>query len=286
MAGTLRDIRKRIIAVKKTQKITRAMKMVSAAKFARAGRAIQSARPYAEKLSEVLGSVASGVDPDAHPLIQPRTPVRKLDVVVFTSDRGLCGAYNTNITRFAERLIVQRRPELERVSLICVGRKSADAARRRRLGEITRQWPSGGTVLSALAGEVARFLAGRYERGECDEVVLVYSQFLSAISQRPVSQGLLPLRPERPSARLAGYEIEPDAEGLLAELIPRAVEFAIFRALLENQAGEHGARMTAMENATSNTQELIRSLTLEFNKARQAAITAELVEIVSGAQAL
>ena len=286
MAGTLRDIRKRIIAVKKTQKITRAMKMVSAAKFARAGRAIQSARPYAEKLTEVLASVASGVDADAHPLIQPRTPVRKLDVVIFTSDRGLCGAYNANISRFAERMVAQRRPDLERVSLICVGRKSAESARRRRVGEINRQWQVGGTVLTNLAGEIARYLSGRYERGDCDEVVLVYSQFLSAISQRPVSQTLLPLRPERPPTRLAGYEIEPDAEGLLAELVPRAVDFSIFRALLENQAGEHGARMTAMENATTNTQELIRSLTLEFNKARQAAITAELVEIVSGAQAL
>ncbi len=284
--ATLRDIRKRIITVRKTQKITRAMKMVSAAKFARAARAIEMARPYAEKLYEVLGSVASGVDPDAHPLIQPRTPVRKLDVIVFTSDRGLAGAYNTNIIRYAERLIAQRRPQLDQVAVISVGRKCADAARRRRLGELPRQWIGIGTVSTATAHEVARFVSERYERGACDEVVLVYSEFLSALSQRPTAQTLLPLRPEKPSAALGSYEIEPDAETLLGELVPRAVEFAIFRAMLENQAGEHGARMTAMENATGNTEDLIRSLTLEANKARQAAITAELVEIVSGAQAL
>jgi F-type H+-transporting ATPase subunit gamma len=285
MAGTLRDIRKRIIAVKKTQKITRAMKMVSAAKFARAARAIEAARPYAEKLHEVLASVASGVDPDAHVLIQPRLPVRKLDVIVFTSDRGLCGAYNTAIARHAERMIAQRRPELERVSILAVGRKAGDAARRRRFGEVVRQWPSG-NVSTDLAREVARFVAGRYERGECDEAVLVYSQFQSAISQRPMTQAFLPLKPESAPASMSGYDIEPDADGLLAELVPRAIEFAVFRALLENRAGEHGARMTAMENATGNTEDLIRRLTLEANKARQAAITAELVEIVSGAQAL
>jgi F-type H+-transporting ATPase subunit gamma len=284
--ATLRDIRKRITAVRKTQKITRAMKMVSAAKFARAARNIALARPYAEKLSEVLASVASGVDPDAHPLIQPRTPVRKLDVVLFTGDRGLCGAYNANIVRFAERLIVQRRRELEQVCVIAVGRKGGDAARRRKLGELPRQWQGLGTGSLALAHEVARFVSERYERGDCDEVVLVYSEFLSAISQRPTAHPLLPLRPEQASASAGTYEIEPDAATLLGELVPRAVDFAIFRALLENLAGEHGARMTAMENATSNTDELIRSMTLKANKARQAAITAELVEIVSGAQAL
>jgi F-type H+-transporting ATPase subunit gamma len=283
--ATLRDIRKRISAVRKTQKITRAMKMVSAAKFARAARAIEAARPYAEKLAEVLASVATGVDADAHPLIQPRLPVRKLDVIVFTSDRGLCGAYNTNIARQAERLIAQRRPDLERLSILAVGRKGGDAARRRRLGDVVRQW-TGGVASVALAHEVGRFASERYERGDCDEVVLVYSEFQSALSQRPTSHLLLPVCPEQASSAMSGYEIEPDAEALLAELIPRAVDFSIFRALLENQAGEHGARMTAMENATSNTQDLIRSLTLEANKARQAGITAELVEIVSGAQAL
>jgi F-type H+-transporting ATPase subunit gamma len=281
--ATLRDIRNRISGVRKTQKITRAMKMVSAAKFARAARAIQSARPYAEKLAEVLGSVASGVDPDAHPLLQPR-PVRKLDVIIFSSDRGLCGAYNTNIARYAERLIAQRRPGLDRVCVLAVGRKGGDAVRRRRLGDVVRQW-SGVSASTEFAHEIAHYAAGRFEQGECDETVLVYSEFQSALTQKPTSQTLLPLRPAQ-AASVSPYQIEPDADGLLAELVPRAVDFAVFRALLENQAGEHGSRMTAMENATNNTQELIRSLTLEFNKARQAAITAELVEIVSGAQAL
>jgi F-type H+-transporting ATPase subunit gamma len=282
--ATLRDIRSRITGVRKTQKITRAMKMVSAAKFARAARAIQSARPYAKKLAEVLGSVASGVDPDAHPLLQPR-PVRKLDVIVFSSDRGLCGAYNTNIARFTERLIVQRRPELERVCVLAVGRKGGDAVRRRRLGDVARQWTGAGAS-SEIAQEIARYASGRFEQGECDETLLIFSEFQSALTQTPTAQTLLPLRPEQVESASISYQIEPNADGLLSELVPRAVNFAVFRAMLENQAGEHGARMTAMENATSNTQELIRSLTLQFNKARQAAITAELVEIVSGAQAL
>jgi len=281
--ATLREIRTRIIAVGKTQKITRAMKMVSAAKFARAARAIESARPYAQKLTEVLGQVCAGVDPDAHPLIQPR-PVRKLDVVIFTSDRGLCGAYNASIARYAERMIAKRRPELEKISVLSIGRKGADSARRRRLGELVREW-QGMAATMDFAQEVGRYLSGRFMSGECDEVVLVYSEFESALTQNPTEQKLLPLQPEISGER-ATYEIEPDVDTMLGQLVPRAVEFAVFRALLENQAGEHGARMTAMENATKNTQELIRSLTLDFNKARQAAITAELVEIVSGAQAL
>jgi F-type H+-transporting ATPase subunit gamma len=284
--ATLRDIRKQIIAVKKTQKITRAMKMVSAAKFARATHAIQNARPYAAKLQSVLAAVAAGVDPEAHPLLEPRLPVRKLDIVAFTSDRGLCGAYNASIARFMERLIATRRPSLERVSLIGVGRKAIDYGRKRRLGEIVRQWPTGAIPPLELAREVGRFVSERYERGDTDEVLLVYSEFESALTQKPTSHVLLPLKPETSAASQVSYEIEPDAEGLLAELIPRAVEFAIFRAILENNAGEHGARMTAMENATNNTDELVRSYTLKANKARQAAITAELVEIVSGAQAL
>jgi len=281
-----REIQKRILGIKKTQKITRAMKLVSAAKFSRAQNAIVAARPYAQKLSEVLASVASGVDLDAHALITPRATVKKLDVVVFTSDRGLCGAYNTNIAKFAERLIVKRRPEVESISIIAVGRKGGDTLKARRVAPIEQRWAATSRAQSALAGEVAELLTERYLTGKADETILVYSEFVSALTQRPGVQQLLPLRP--PASASAGpvYQIEPDAEQLLATLVPRAVEFSIFRALLENQAGEHGARMTAMESATSNTTELIRSYTLEFNKARQAAITAELVEIVSGAEAL
>lgn len=284
--ATLRDIRNRITAVGKTQKIVRAMKMVSAAKFARASQAIRSARPYAEKLSAVLGSVANGVDPDVHPLLTPREPVRRLDLVLFTGDRGLCGAYNTNLVKYAARLIAERRPGLDAISVLPVGRKGHDQVRRRRLGEIPHSWTGISKVTLEIAAEIAELLMRRYRDGEADEVVLVYSAFRSALSQVPGHETLLPARPEPGAGSVGSHEVEPNPERLLALLVPRAVEFAVFRAMLENQAGEQGARMTSMENATKNTEELVRTLTLGFNKARQAAITAELVEIVSGAEAL
>jgi len=283
--ATLREIRNRITGVRKTQKITKAMKMVSAAKFSRAQNAIQSARPYAQKLQSVLSSVASGMDSDVHPLLIPRERVRKLDLVLFTSDRGLCGAYNANIVKFAERVVAQRRPSLESVSVIAVGRKGGDLVRSRKIAPVIHSWIGLPAVSPEFAGEIASYLTDRYISGQADEVLLVYSEFVSALTQNPGSQALLPLSPEKVDSPTL-YSVEPSAEELLGILVPRAVEFAIFRALLENQAGEHGARMTAMENATNNTQDLIRSLTLDGNKARQAAITAELVEIVSGAEAL
>lgn len=283
--ATLRDIRKRIGAVEKTQKITRAMKLVATARFARAQNAIRAARPYAEKLREVLASVASGVERDAHPLLAPREGVRTLDVVVFASDRGLCGAYNANICKHAEALIRSRKQELEEIRLIPVGRKVRDYFGRRRDAALLEGWELLGPVEPRHALEIARHLMERYAKGESDEVVLVYSEFISALSQRPGDQLLLPLSPE-PDEVASSYTVEPDATQLLALLVPRAVEFGVYRALLENQAGEHGARMTAMDNATSNTEELIRTLTIDFNKARQASITAELVEVVSGAEAL
>ncbi len=282
----VRDIRNRISGVRKTQKITRAMKMVSAAKFARAQSAIRAARPYAEKMAAVLASVSSGVVADVHPLLTPREKVRQLDVVLVTSDRGLCGAYNANLIKHAERFIVERRPGLESVSIVAVGRKRADYFRRRpTYGEIQRRWTGLKAPTPESAAEIAGFLMERYENGEADEVVLIYSEFQSALTQKPGDERLLPVAPGEAGLQLV-HEIEPSPERLLALLVPRAVEFAVFRALLENQAGEHGARMTAMDSATNNTEDLIRTLTLDLNKARQAAITSELIEIVSGAEAL
>jgi F-type H+-transporting ATPase subunit gamma len=284
VARNLRDIRKRIIAVGKTQQITRAMKMVSAAKFNRATNAVVAARPYAEKMREVLASVSGGLDRDSHPLLVSRTPARRLEVVVFTSDRGLCGAFNANIIKRTEQLIVRRRPELEAVTVVTVGRKGLEYFRRHPYGEIPRSWTGVDPVTPDHAHEIAEFLMRRYREGLTDEVALIYSEFVSALTQRPTDHMLLPLQPDSSEAAL--HEMEPPPERLLGILVPQAVEFAVFRALLENQAGEHGARMTAMENATNNTEDLIRTLTLDYNKARQAAITAELVEIVSGAEAL
>jgi F-type H+-transporting ATPase subunit gamma len=284
--ATTKDIRKRIGAVEKTQKIVSAMKMMSATKLARAQAAIHAARPYADKLALVLGSVASGVDADAHPLLEVREKVRRLDVLVLTSDRGLCGAFNASVVKRANRVLEERRDELDSVAVIPIGRRGRDAFAKTRL-EMPRAWPVFPAASPELATEVASFLAERFRSGEADETVLVFGEFVSALAQRPRADQMLPVRPPpEEEAGGATYEIEPDPERLLAQLVPRAVEFAVFRALLDSQASEHGARMTAMDSATSNTEELIRTLTLDYNKARQASITAEIVEIMSGAEAL
>jgi F-type H+-transporting ATPase subunit gamma len=281
--GKHRELKRRIASVGTMQKTTRAMKTVSMAKLARATQAVHAARPYAQQIREVLASVVGGADPDAHPLLVTREKVRRLEVVVFVSDRGLCGAYNANVIKRAEALIARRRREVESVSLVPVGRKAAEHFRRHPLGSVPRAFTGIRAVTPEIAREIAAFLSERFLAGEADETMLVYSEFVSALTQRPGEAPLLPLRASGESA--ARYEIEPSPEGLLATLVPRAVEFAVFRALLENQAGEHGARMTAMDSATNNTTELIRRYTLEYNKARQSAITAELVEIVSAAEA-
>lgn len=283
---SLRDIRTRIQAVGKTRKITRAMYLVSAAKMSRAQNAILQARPYATKLAEVMGAVAKGVEADAHPLLAERPDARKLDVVVLTSNRGLCGAYNSNVLKHAEAVVRGRREGGRETSVIPIGRKAADHFRRRRLGPIPRSWTDIGTVTPEHASEIAGFLMERFLTLETDGVWLVYSTFISALNQRPGDEVLLPVRATSEGDTASSYQVEPSAAALLGQLLPQAVEFRVFRALLEQQACEHAARMAAMDSATKNTEELTRTLTIEFNKARQAAITAELVEVVSGAEAL
>ena len=284
--ATLRDIRTRIAGVEKTQKIVSAMKMVAAAKLARAQAAIHRARPYADTLRKVLASVSAGVDADAHPLLVQRDPVRKLDVVLLTSNRGLCGAFNANMVKEANALIALREADTESISLIPIGRKGAERFAKRGL-PMPCEWVGRSGVTPELGTEIADALMQRFLDGEADETILVYGEFQSALRQLPRRQLLLPVSPDESEQDVSsGYEIEPGTEELLGQLLPRAVEFAVFRSLLESDASEHGARMTAMDSATSNTEELIRTLTLDYNKERQAAITAELVEIVGGAEAL
>ncbi|MCP4007161.1 MAG: ATP synthase F1 subunit gamma [bacterium] len=281
--GSLRDIRSRITAVQKTQKIVKAMKMVAAAKLARATSAINAARPYAEKLRDVLGSVASGLESDIHPMLMDRE-VRKLDLVLFTSDRGLCGAFNSNMIKRGQAVIDARAGEVDEISVIAIGRRGAEHYARHG-NKPVRVWEDLPNATPSIAVEIASFLMERFAQEECDQTVLIYPEFVSALTQTPTEEILLPVRPPASESATA-YEIEPSPEKLLGQLIPRAVEFNVFRALLETQAGEHGARMTSMDSATNNTEELTRTLTLDYNKARQAAITAELCEIVSGAEAL
>ena len=290
--ANLRDIKRRITTTRSTQKITSAMKMVSAAKLRRAQDAIGNARPYASRMRATLEEVSKSPLDETHPLLTVHEARKHLELVVVTSDRGLAGGFNSNVIKAAEAVIKGRSGEFQQIGLTLLGKKAIDFFRKRRPGQIRFASPIGGDVRYDKAADVGRELARRYAAGEIDEVVLVYSQFVSTMTQTPVVRPLLPFTP--PKAGLVAvsqdqalpFEIEPDPEALLAALVPKAVEVELFRALLENQAGEHAARMTAMESATKNTKDLIEKLTLQYNRARQAAITRELVEIVTGAQAL
>ena len=286
---TLRDIRRRITSVQKTQQITSAMRMVAAAKLRRAQDAIIAARPYAERMYATLEEIGRRALEAEHPLLEQREQRRALEVVIVTSDRGLCGAFNANAMKRAEALLAEREPQFESVSIALVGRKAVDYFRRRRASQIVQTWTGIGTVQYRHAAEIAEHVSKRFIAGEVDEVVLVFNEFVSALSQVPRDVTALPLVPEQVEGDVEEaipFKIEPDAQTVYSVLIPNALEFNIYRVLLESQAGEHAARMTAMESATRNTEELISSLTLQFNRARQAAITKELVEIVTGAQAL
>lgn len=294
--ANLRDIKRRITSTRSTQKITSAMKMVSAAKLRRAQDAIGNARPYASRMRATLEEVSKSPFDETHPLLAVHETRKHLEVVVVTSDRGLAGGFNSNVLKAAEAVIKDRAGEFQQIGLTLLGKKSVDYFRRRRSSQIRYESPIGGDVRYDKAADVGRELARRYAAGEVDEVVLIYSQFVSTLTQTPVVRTLLPFTPPSAQGKAAlvavteeqalPFEIEPDPAALLASLVPKAVEVEIFRALLENQAGEHAARMTAMEAATKNTKDLIEKLTLQYNRARQAAITRELVEIVTGAQAL
>jgi F-type H+-transporting ATPase subunit gamma len=283
----LKDIRRRIRSVKKTQQITRAMRMVAGAKLRRAQNAVLQARPYAERMRATLGEVAGVQQDSVHPLLAQRPQTRRVEVLIVTSNRGLCGAFNANVLRFADRLVAAREREGPAVTISCAGRKAVEYFSRRRPRQIGERYVFDGWTTYAQAAQLAAGLSERFASGAADEILLVYSEFVSALSQTPRAARLLPAAPEKAAAgEPAPVEIEPSPEKLINVLVPKAIEVEIFRALLENQAGEHAARMAAMESATRNTEDLIARLTLQFNRARQAAITKELVEIVSGAEAL
>jgi F-type H+-transporting ATPase subunit gamma len=285
-----KEIRRRIRTVQKTKQITSAMRMVSAAKLRRAQDAILAARPYAKRMYAVLGEIGRRQKDAEHALLKPHEQNEVHELIVVTSDRGLCGAFNANVLKRAQATARELAARGLSVVITPVGKKADEFFRRRRLGEIQRVWSGLGTIGIKHATEIAEHLAKRYESGEIDGATLVYAEFVSALTQTPHADPLLPLAPAEDIASAGSaalpFEIEPNASKLLETLVPQALEFTLYRALLENQAGEHAARMAAMENATRNTEELIGSLTLQYNRARQAAITKELMEIVSGAEAL
>jgi F-type H+-transporting ATPase subunit gamma len=285
---SLKDIRRRIASVRKTQQITRAMRMVAGAKLRRAEQAILSARPYAAQMREALAEVARAQRGEAeHPLLAAHPELRRVELLVVSSDRGLCGAFNANVIKHADRLCRERAERGQEVHLTCAGRKAGDFFRKRRPKQLLGVRALEGWVGYAKAAAIAREISARYVAGDCDEALIVYNEFVNAMTQRPRDVRLLPFAsPALEGERPLPFEIEPSPAKLLELIVPKAVEVEVYRALLESQSGEHAARMTAMESATRNTEELISSLTLKFNRARQAAITKELVEIVSGAEAL
>jgi F-type H+-transporting ATPase subunit gamma len=284
--ASLKDIRRRIGSVKSTQQITKAMKMVAAAKLRRAQEAAQQARPYADKLAALLHTVAARVEADAHPLLAAREPVRRVDLILVTADRGLCGGYNSGLIRRAEAFIAEH-PEWE-VRVTAIGIKGAGYLRRRGIALAEEHVRLAKGPDHTLALQLATRVARDFVAGETDAVYLIYSQFRSAISQIPTTDRLLPGAAAAPAADTAqlDYIFEPDEATLLDRLLRQYVTTLIDRAFLESIASEQGARMTAMENATTNASDMIDRLTLAMNRARQAAITTELMEIVSGAEAL
>jgi F-type H+-transporting ATPase subunit gamma len=278
------DIRRRIRSVKSTQQITKAMKMVSAAKLRRAQEAMFAARPYARKMTEVLNSMASRATPDAHPLLEERGH-QKVLLVVITADKGLCGAFNANIIRTATRFLADRGDG--DVTLALVGRKARDFFRRRAVKVRSERVGVFQALRYETARELARELMEAFTRGEADQVFLVYNEFKSVIQQRLVVDRLLPVERHAISPRdpALDYLYEPEPAGIFATILPKHVEVQVWKALLESQAAEHGARMTSMDAATNNASEMIDRLTLYMNKVRQAAITKEIIEVVSGAGA-
>jgi len=284
MAKT-RDLRRRIRSVRNTMQLTRAMKMVSAAKLRRAQERMFQARPYAHSMTDVLRSLAARTDPSAHPLLQVR-PEEQVELVVVTSDKGLCGAFNANILKKAVAFLQERSGQ--DVQLNLVGKKGRDFFRR-RTWPILQEWVDlfRGLDLPVAQG-LGQQVIDRYVYGEIDAVYLVYNEFKSAVAQRPVLERLLPLSPLDPDGAppAEDYIWEPGPAALLDVLLPRYVTIGLYRALLESSAAEHAARMSAMSAATKNAGELIDRLTLHMNRVRQASITTEIIEVVSGAQAL
>jgi len=293
--ATLRDIRRRITSVKSTQQITRAMKLVAAAKLRRAQERILEARPYSYKMGEVLADLALRTPREMHPLLAKRQPTnnvvgnRKM-LVVISGDRGLCGAFNSNIIRRSVEFLraYQGEPEIT-LTLMVVGRKVRDFYRRRGQYTVRSEYVNFFDKLAYThAAQIAQDFTRAYLAEEMDEVHLVYNEFKSVATQRVVVEQLLPIQPaEAPEGKpVVEFEFEPSPSAVLERLLPKHVEVQVYRALMESIAAEYGARMTAMENATKNASEMIDLLTLQFNKARQERITKELLEIVGGAEAL
>ncbi len=290
--ATLRDLRKRIKAIRNTQKITKAMKMVAAAKLRKVQDRMLNFRPYAMRIKDIVSDLSMAVEREAHPILVMR-PRKTVELLVVTSDKGLCGAFNANILRYASQQIAELKREGFEISLSTVGRKAFDYFTRRGF-KVRSSWIGlSGKVSYDSAKEIAKDLIDGYIEEKFDEVRLTFNEFKSLISQRLVSFSILPIgglegkeTTAESLSQFAGFVYEPSVESVFERLLPRYVEIQVFRALLESSAAEEAARMTAMENATKNCEDLVQRVTLWANKVRQEAITKELMDIVGGVEAL
>jgi F-type H+-transporting ATPase subunit gamma len=289
--ANLKDIRIRIDSTKNTQQITKAMKLVSAAKLRKAQHNITNMRPYAVTLKGVICDIAA-TQKISHPLMTKKENVKNVLLVVLTSDRGLCGGFNTNIIKFAERYALENKTHFEKVDFIFIGKRGADYFMRKNIKAIENITKLDKDISFQLARNVAEKLISHYENGHYDEIRLVYNEFKSAISQKVVCETLLPIEFDKSSfegkeGRFAADMIfDPAPEKIIEDLLKKSFNLQVYRAMSESVASEHGARMTAMENASNNARDMINKLTLNYNKARQEKITTELTEIVSGAESL
>ncbi|EGL81793.1 ATP synthase F1, gamma subunit [Caldalkalibacillus thermarum TA2.A1] len=282
----MREIKRRIRSVKNTRQITKAMKMVAAAKLRRAQETAENARPYADKIKEVISSIAAGTKDFSHPMLEAR-PVKKTGYMVITSDRGLAGPYNANILRLVSKTIEERHQSKDEYVIFAVGRKGRDFFKKRGYPVVEEVTGISDTPSLTEIQDIAQSAIGMFADETFDKLTIFYNEFVSPIVQRPVEKQLLPLTSEEVlDGPVSAYEYEPDSESVLEVLLPKYAETLIYSALLDAKASEFGARMTAMGNATDNATEMLETLTLQFNRARQAAITQEIAEIVAGANAL
>ncbi len=289
--ASLRDVKTKINGVKKTKQITKAMNMVASAKMRNAQARIERFRPYASKFYDMLKDLASGADGSVHPLLEVREEVKTVGIVLVTSDRGLCGSFNTNLIKMATKLVAAKKAEGKKIKFYCVGKKGRDAARKLEQ-EIVLQYPDAMNSFDfTLANEIGMEIIAGYLAGELDEVQLIYGEFISMARQPAVTLSILPIAQQgEAEAEQAGakteYVYEPSVEGLLAELLPRFIKVQLYRGILDTSASEHAARMAAMDNATKACDDITKALTLLYNKTRQTSITRELMDIVGGAEAL
>ncbi len=287
--ATLRDIQQKISAVKKTKQITRAMNMVAAARLRGTQAKMENFAPYARKFAEVLGNLAGQINTDVHPLLGKRDKVSKVELLHFTADRGLCGSFNMNSINKAEKWIKAQTAQGMDVRLTLVGKKGRDYFKRTKAPVADVHTGIYGTVDISFVNKMTAGFIQRFLAGETDEVYVLFSRFLSMARQEPTLVKLIPIEPpkqEGAETAKVDYLYEPSSEQLLVDLLPKHIGVQILNAFLQQETSEHAARMAAMDNATKNCSELIGSLTLIYNKARQAAITAELMDIVGGAEAL